>query len=151
MCQTLRFVLQRNLKDVAELYGCEKTLHGVEVHRRLAGLQSVSSTCFRAAGISAILIDDGLRLDKKHEIDWHKNFAPVVGRILRIEHLAEEILNEVSETPYASSFFFFLDECLMLSASFLILNVYLCLQFIRHFCCWVVIISIMDDIISYFD
>lgn len=120
MCQTLRFVLQRNLKDVAELYGCENTLHGVEVHRRLAGLQSISSTCFGAAGISAILIDDGLRLDKKHEIDWHKNFAPVVGRILRIEHLAEEILNEVSETPYASSFFFFLDECLMLSASFLI-------------------------------
>ncbi|VVA09406.1 PREDICTED: fluG [Prunus dulcis] len=92
---------KRNLKDVAELYGCEKTLHGVEVHRRLAGLQSISSTCFRAAGISAILIDDGLRLDKKHEIDWHKNFAPVVGRILRIEHLAEEILNE--ELPVGSS------------------------------------------------
>lgn len=52
------------------------------------------------------------------------------------------------------SFFFFLDECLMLSASFLtflIFNVYLCFQFIRHFCCWVVIISIIDDIISYFD
>ncbi|CAB4284362.1 unnamed protein product [Prunus armeniaca] len=91
----------RNLKDVAELYGCEKTLHGVEVHRRLAGLQSISSTCFRAAGISAILIDDGLRLDRKHEIDWHKNFAPVVGKILRIEHLAEEILNE--ELPVGSS------------------------------------------------
>ncbi|PQQ19780.1 protein fluG [Prunus yedoensis var. nudiflora] len=92
---------KRNLKDVAELYGCEKTLHGVEEHRRLAGLQSISSTCFRAAGISVILIDDGLRLDKKHEISWHKNFAPVVGRILRIEHLAEEILNE--ELPVGSS------------------------------------------------
>lgn len=108
ICAKHGVVLQRNLKDVAELYGCEKTLHGVEEHRRLAGLQSISSTCFRAAGISAILIDDGLRLDKKHEIDWHKNFAPVVGRILRIEHLAEEILNEVSETPYASFIFLFL-------------------------------------------
>ncbi|KAL7179976.1 hypothetical protein ACSBR1_043227 [Camellia fascicularis] len=30
-----------------------------------------------------------------HDIEWHRNFAPVVGRILRIEHLAEKILDEV--------------------------------------------------------
>ncbi|CAN6580955.1 unnamed protein product [Malus baccata var. baccata] len=92
---------KRNLKDVAELYGSEKTLHGVEEHRRLAGLQAISLACFTAARISVILIDDGLRFDKKLDIDWHKNFAPVVGRILRIEYLAEEILNE--ELPSGSS------------------------------------------------
>lgn len=86
---------QRNLKDIAELYGCEKSLRGVEEFRRLHGLQSVGSTCFNAAKISAILIDDGLSLDKKHDIEWHKTFAPFVGRILRIERLAETILDEV--------------------------------------------------------
>lgn len=86
---------QRNLKDIAELYGCEKSLRGVEEFRRLHGLQSVGSTCFNAAKISAILIDDGLSLDKKYDIEWHKTFAPFVGRILRIERLAETILDEV--------------------------------------------------------
>lgn len=89
------------MKDVAELYGSEKTLHGVEEYRRLAGLQAISLACFKAARISVILIDDGLRFDKKLDIDWHKNFTPVVGQILRIEYLAEEILNEVSGTTFA--------------------------------------------------
>ncbi|WRX23496.1 Amidohydrolase-related - like 5 [Theobroma cacao] len=57
------------------------------------GHAAISSKCFKAAGISAILVDDGLKLDKKHDIQWHKNFVPFVGRILRIERLAEEILD----------------------------------------------------------
>lgn len=51
--------------------------------------------CFKAARISTILIDDGIEFDKKLDIEWHQKFAPVVGRILRIESLAEKILNEV--------------------------------------------------------
>ncbi|XP_050228434.1 protein fluG [Mercurialis annua] len=85
---------KRNLRDIAKLYGCENTLQAVEEYRRAAGLDSISSICFKAAGISAILIDDGLKLDKKHDIDWHKNFASFVGRILRVESLAEEILDK---------------------------------------------------------
>ncbi|CAI8602514.1 unnamed protein product [Vicia faba] len=85
---------KRNLRDLAELYGCESSLRGVEEYRRVSGLESTCSTCFKAAGISAILIDDGLELDKKHDIEWHKSFTPFVGRILRIEKVAEKILDE---------------------------------------------------------
>lgn len=89
------FNVQRNLRDLSELYGCELSLQSVEEHRRVSGLQFVCSTCFKAAGISAILMDDGLALDKKHDIEWHKSFTPFVGRILRIERVAEEILDQV--------------------------------------------------------
>ncbi|KAK8994606.1 hypothetical protein V6N11_045686 [Hibiscus sabdariffa] len=83
---------KRNLRDIAQLYGTESSLDAVEQYRRSFGLQDIGSKCFEAAGISAILIDDGLKLDKKHDLQWHKNFVPFVGRILRIERLAEEIL-----------------------------------------------------------
>ncbi|KAJ6746740.1 hypothetical protein OIU74_029245 [Salix koriyanagi] len=88
---------KRNVRETAELYGCENSLKGIEEYRRSAGLESSSLRCFEAARISAILIDDGLKLDKKHDIEWHKSLAPFVGRILRIETFAEEILD--SEIP----------------------------------------------------
>ncbi|PPS06920.1 hypothetical protein GOBAR_AA13723 [Gossypium barbadense] len=93
--------MKRNLREIAEFYGTESSLDAVEQYRRLSGLQAISSKCFKAAGISTILIDDGLKLDKKHDIQWHKNFVPFVGRILRIESLAEEILN--GEMPDGST------------------------------------------------
>ncbi|EOY07990.1 Glutamate-ammonia ligases,catalytics,glutamate-ammonia ligases isoform 2 [Theobroma cacao] len=92
---------KRNLREIAELYGTESSLDAVEQYRRSSGLQAISSKCFKAAGISAILVDDGLKLDKKHDIQWHKNFVPFVGRILRIERLAEEILD--GELPDGST------------------------------------------------
>ncbi|XP_058747254.1 protein fluG-like [Vicia villosa] len=85
---------KRNLKDLAELYGCESSLRGVEEFRRVSGLEFTCSTCFKAARISAILMDDGLELDKEHDVEWHKSFAPFVGRILRIEKVAEKILDD---------------------------------------------------------
>ncbi|KAK7392505.1 hypothetical protein VNO78_20946 [Psophocarpus tetragonolobus] len=96
---TLSF--KRNLRDIAELYGSEISLQGVEEHRRVSGIQSICSTCFKAAKITAILIDDGLQLDKKHDLEWHRSFTPLIGRILRIERLAEEILDE--DLPDGSS------------------------------------------------
>ncbi|KAI9153547.1 hypothetical protein LWI28_012944 [Acer negundo] len=85
---------KRNLRNIAEIYGCESSLQAVEEYRKSSGLHSISSICFEAANISAVLIDDGLKLDKKQDIEWHKSFVPFVGRILRIESLAEEILNQ---------------------------------------------------------
>uniref|UniRef100_A0A2C9VE05 GS catalytic domain-containing protein n=1 Tax=Manihot esculenta TaxID=3983 RepID=A0A2C9VE05_MANES len=84
----------RNLREVAELYGCENSLQVVEEHRISSGLESIMVKCFEAAGISAVLIDDGFKLDKMHDVQWHKNFTPFVGRILRIERLAEAILDK---------------------------------------------------------
>ncbi|KAL9318212.1 hypothetical protein ACSQ67_014729 [Phaseolus vulgaris] len=86
---------KKGLRDVAELYGTEVSLQGVEEYRRVSGLQSITSTCLKAAKISAILIDDGIQMDKKNEIEWHKNFIPFAGRILRTERVAEQILEQV--------------------------------------------------------
>ncbi|KAJ8753951.1 hypothetical protein K2173_001849 [Erythroxylum novogranatense] len=92
---------KRSLREIAELYGCENSLRAVEEYRRSNGLEAIASKCFKAGRISAVLIDDGLKLDKKHEVEWHKSFAPFVGRILRIERLAEEILDK--EMPDGST------------------------------------------------
>ncbi|CAN0926201.1 Protein fluG [Linum grandiflorum] len=92
---------KRNLREIAELYGCGNSLQAVEEHRRSAGLESAASACFKATGLSAVLIDDGLKLDSMLNIDWHKTYFPFVGRILRIERLAEEILEQ--EAPNGST------------------------------------------------
>ncbi|CAN1770514.1 Protein fluG [Linum perenne] len=92
---------KRNLREIAELYGCGNSLQEVEEHRRSSGLESVASACFKATGISAVLIDDGLKLHNMHKIDWHKSYFPFVGRILRIERFAEEILEQ--EGPYGAT------------------------------------------------
>ncbi|KAK6244644.1 hypothetical protein QUC31_011053 [Theobroma cacao] len=84
----------RNLREIAELYGTESSLDAVEQYRRSSGLQAISSKCFKAAGISAILVDDGLKLDKKHDIQWHKNFVPFV--------VANEIVGLKSIAAYRS-------------------------------------------------
>ena len=89
------FLLQRGVREIAELYECRPSLHAIEVYRKTSGLESVSSTCFGAARISGLLIDDGLELDNKLDLEWHKSYVPFVGRILRIERLAEKILSEV--------------------------------------------------------
>ncbi|GFS45808.1 nodulin/glutamine synthase-like protein [Actinidia rufa] len=79
---------QRSLRDIAELYGCESSLCGIEEYRRCSGLQSISSICFKASRFVAILIDDGIEFDKKHEIEWHRNFAPVVDKIYSLKSIA---------------------------------------------------------------
>ncbi|KAL0724961.1 hypothetical protein Bca4012_039560 [Brassica carinata] len=92
---------KRNLREVAQLYGTEVSLEAIEKHRQTLGLHSLTTKCFNEARISALLIDDGLKLDKKQDIEWHRNFVPCVGRVLRIETLAEQILDE--ESPDDSS------------------------------------------------
>ncbi|ESQ45170.1 hypothetical protein EUTSA_v10010120mg [Eutrema salsugineum] len=92
---------KRNLREIAQLYGTEASLESIEKHRQTSGLHSFTSKCFKESGISALLIDDGLKLDKKHDIEWHRSFVPFVGRVLRIETLAEQILDE--ESPDDSS------------------------------------------------
>nr|CAD1836028.1 unnamed protein product [Ananas comosus var. bracteatus] len=87
---------KRSLREIAQLYNCEASLDKVEDHRKSAGLVSISSKCFKAANLSAIFLDDGIQFDKMHDWEWHSSFAPAVGRILRIEHLAETILNDFS-------------------------------------------------------
>ncbi|KAI3827082.1 hypothetical protein L1987_01146 [Smallanthus sonchifolius] len=91
---TLGFILQRSLRDIAELYGSELSLQGVQEFRSHSDIQTISKMCFKAAGISTVLLDDGLMLDKMLGIEQHRDILPFVGRILRIERLAEAILDE---------------------------------------------------------
>uniref|UniRef100_A0A7N0UVI2 Amidohydrolase-related domain-containing protein n=1 Tax=Kalanchoe fedtschenkoi TaxID=63787 RepID=A0A7N0UVI2_KALFE len=91
---TLSF--KRSLRDIAQLYGCEPSLQAVEGFRKASGLQAIASKCFEAANFSAVLIDDGLKLDKMFGIDWHTTLGPTIHRVLRIEHLAEQILDEAT-------------------------------------------------------
>lgn len=113
----LRYLLQRSLRDIAELYGSESSLQGVQEYRSSSGIETVSKMCFKAAGISTVLIDDGLMLDKILDIEKHRDFVPFVGRILRIERLAEEILDEVRSYysfPIVSVFFLSLQQQLLM-------------------------------------
>lgn len=87
---------KRSLRDIAALYNCEALLEKVEKFRSAEGLKSIGSKCFQAANISVILIDDGIAFDKMLDLESHKAFAPVVGRVLRIERLAETIINAES-------------------------------------------------------
>ncbi|CAN6293355.1 unnamed protein product [Urochloa humidicola] len=87
---------KRSLRDIAALYNCEASLEKVEEFRRAQGLKSIISKCFQAANISAILIDDGITFDKMLDLESHKAFAPILGRVLRIERLAETIINDES-------------------------------------------------------
>lgn len=70
-------------------------MEAVEEYRRISGLESVSSTCFKAARISTVIFDDGIHLDKILDTEWHRSFTPHVARLVRVERLAENILNEV--------------------------------------------------------
>ncbi|CAN6218047.1 unnamed protein product [Urochloa humidicola] len=87
---------KRSLRDIAALYNCEASLEKVEVFRRAEGFPSIGSRCFKAANVSAILIDedDAIAFDKKLDVESHKAFAPVVGRVMGIEWLAETIIND---------------------------------------------------------
>lgn len=89
---TLNF--KRSLRDIAELYGSELSVEGIQEFRSKYGIETISKMCFRSAGISSVLIDDGFELQKMLNIEQHKNIVPFVGRILRIERLAEQILDE---------------------------------------------------------
>ncbi|KAL3536217.1 hypothetical protein ACH5RR_004678 [Cinchona calisaya] len=86
---------KRSLREISDLYGTETSLPAVEEFRRSAGLEAITETCFEAARISTLLIDDGFELDKMQEIKWHQKFVPSkVGRILRIERFVEQLIDE---------------------------------------------------------
>jgi hypothetical protein len=85
---------QRSLKDLAGLYGCEPSLTAIEQFRKAEGLASISEKCFDAANIEFVLLDDGLTMDKMVSLGWHRKYIPGVHRVLRIETVAEAILNQ---------------------------------------------------------
>ncbi|KAL0336931.1 UNVERIFIED_CONTAM: protein fluG [Sesamum calycinum] len=64
---------KRSLKEIAELYGSKSSLDAVQEYRSRSGLESVTAKCLEAARISAVLIDDGLELDKSMKLSGTKD------------------------------------------------------------------------------
>ncbi|KAH0784222.1 hypothetical protein KY290_003820 [Solanum tuberosum] len=85
-----------NLNEICELYGSSLSLDAVEESRRCLGLEASAAVCFKAARIVILLIDDGIKLDKKLDIKWHERLVPTVGRVIQVEHVAEDILEKGS-------------------------------------------------------
>lgn len=86
----------RGIDQLAELYRCPPTLDDVKaaryewVQRDYPGL---IKKCFE--GTHAIMMDDGLSQDAVKPVDWHRQFAPTVSRIVRIEAIAADILEQL--------------------------------------------------------
>eukprot|EP00250_Pteridium_aquilinum_P008963 c18342_g1_i1 orf=64-2613(+) len=89
---TLSF--KRSLRDIAKLYGCSASIENIQAHRLTLTMEALCTKCLESSNLSAVLIDDGLKLDKMYSLDWHKRVFPNVYRVLRIETLAEDIINE---------------------------------------------------------
>jgi hypothetical protein len=90
--------MQKSLKELAVLYGCEPTLQAIEQYRQSAGLSTINHKCFDAANIEFVLLDDGLTMGKMVSIGWHRKFVPGVHRLLCIKTVAETILNQVLDS-----------------------------------------------------
>lgn len=58
-------------------------------------MEASAAVSYKAARIVILLIDDGIKLDKKLDIKWHERLVQPVGRILQVEHVADNILEKV--------------------------------------------------------
>ena len=87
----------RGIKNLAEFYQCPETLQDVKaaryewVRRDYTGL---IKKCFE--GTHAIMMDDGLSPELIHSFKWHRQVVPTVSRIVRIEAVAAELLENLA-------------------------------------------------------
>lgn len=87
----------RGVKQLAQFYDCPETLLDVKaaryewVRRDYPGL---IKKCFQ--GTHAILMDDGLAPELVYPFKWHEQFVPRVSRIVRIEAVAAELMEQVA-------------------------------------------------------
>lgn len=92
----------RGIKQLASLFQCQPTLEDVKRARgRLIeeDYAAFVKRCFH--GTHAILIDDGLKPENEDDvIKWesHGEYVPRVSRIVRIETLAEKLIQEIADT-----------------------------------------------------
>jgi predicted TIM-barrel fold metal-dependent hydrolase len=94
---------RRSLRDLAELLGCDVTEEAITARRAELGLEDLTDLCFRRAGLQMVLLDDGFLPAEIQPLEWHRRYV-AVQRLLRLEHLAEELL------PRAADFDDFLDR-----------------------------------------
>lgn len=87
-------VWQRSLQELGAMYGVDANVAALKAHRETLGLEAVSEKCFGGANIECVLLDDGLTMDRMLGMGWHRKYVPSVHRVLRIETVAEAVLNQ---------------------------------------------------------
>lgn len=86
---------RRSLRDIAKLLECEPTENAILERREQLGLEALTRTCLEHSNLEAIYLDDGFLPDAIQPIEWHCQFVSV-RRLLRVEVLAEKILQETT-------------------------------------------------------
>ncbi|MCO5555560.1 hypothetical protein L7F22_009105 [Adiantum nelumboides] len=65
---TLSF--KRSMRDIATLYGCSSSFKTIEEYGLTQTMEALCSKCLEATKLSAVLIDDGLRVEKMYLLEW---------------------------------------------------------------------------------
>eukprot|EP00850_Spirogloea_muscicola_P001135 SM000004S15005 [mRNA] locus=s4:709686:715436:+ [translate_table: standard] len=96
---TLSF--KRSVRDLAAVYGVAPSLEALEARRRELGPEGSAALLLKEAHLAAILVDDGLALGPDPvaalPLAWHRQFVPVVKRVLRLEAVAEHVVQEMKD------------------------------------------------------
>lgn len=68
----------------------------IEQRRATLGVTQLATRCFGAAGIAAVLVDDGLNMPEQMSLSEMKSLGiPLVRRVVRVETEAESVLKEL--------------------------------------------------------
>jgi len=81
----------RSLRDIAELLECDATEEAIVSRRGELDFADLCERCFKASRLAVAFLDDGFLPEKTLTMEWHERFLPV-KRILRLEHLAETLM-----------------------------------------------------------
>ena len=88
----------RAVQQLSKLYQCEPSWESIKQYRIAAGFDKFTEQCFKASGISCILMDDLFSSRDKVEIPytWHdKLTTSSTRRIVRVESLAEQVAQSI--------------------------------------------------------
>lgn len=86
----------RAIKQLAQLYGCSESMQDIKAARYewvRRDYQGMIKTCLE--GTHAIMMDDGLNKEVVYPYTWHQKVVPQVSRIVRIEAVAAEVLEQL--------------------------------------------------------
>jgi glutamine synthetase len=86
----------RGMKQLAELYGCSEAVRDIKAARYewiRRDYDGLIKKCLE--GTHAIMMDDGLNKDMVNPFKWHRQFVPQVSRIVRVEAIAAEVLEQL--------------------------------------------------------
>lgn len=86
---------RRSLREIAAVLECEPSLESALAARARLGFDEVAGRFFQAAGVEALLLDDGFMGERILPVAWHARFAPA-HRLLRVEQLAEQLIGRVA-------------------------------------------------------